>query len=285
MMRRPPRSTQSRSSAASDVYKRQVLVGGAPQPSLVEGVLLLVEGPLLLDQEVRHLAVGDGYPNAPKQLGDLRLAHVGAKVEHDGQTLDAGPELPLVSPGGLGQVASPLRPGVVLFLAEQHVVALEDDVLDNHVLVALEPGIGWKARRIDAQGLFPVDMDLGRLAALAPRLRGVSFPLGRVIGRRRLGSVGLDVGLAFLPLEASVLIPQSLVLLLESAHLHGQLLHQVQKPDDALPSIGVADSRQVKVFEHRKERRPSRARARARMFRSVRRFPYARTRPGTAPTY
>ena len=27
MMRRPPRSTQSRSSAASDVYKRQVPVG------------------------------------------------------------------------------------------------------------------------------------------------------------------------------------------------------------------------------------------------------------------
>src|SRR5450756_145444 len=29
MIRRPPRSTQSRSSAASDVYKRQVLEGGA----------------------------------------------------------------------------------------------------------------------------------------------------------------------------------------------------------------------------------------------------------------
>src|SRR5450756_2835676 len=28
MIRRPPRSTQSRSSAASDVYKRQVLTGG-----------------------------------------------------------------------------------------------------------------------------------------------------------------------------------------------------------------------------------------------------------------
>ena len=29
MIRRPPRSTQSRSSAASDVYKRQILIGAA----------------------------------------------------------------------------------------------------------------------------------------------------------------------------------------------------------------------------------------------------------------
>src|SRR5450756_3165126 len=31
MIRRPPRSTQSRSSAASDVYKRQLWLGPAPQ--------------------------------------------------------------------------------------------------------------------------------------------------------------------------------------------------------------------------------------------------------------
>src|SRR5450756_1750855 len=35
MIRRPPRSTQSRSSAASDVYKRQVLTGGAERALLV----------------------------------------------------------------------------------------------------------------------------------------------------------------------------------------------------------------------------------------------------------
>src|SRR5680860_1903653 len=44
MIRRPPRSTQSRSSAASDVYKRQVLdkvlasaTGGLPRALLVAG--------------------------------------------------------------------------------------------------------------------------------------------------------------------------------------------------------------------------------------------------------
>eukprot|EP00657_Telonema_sp_P-1_P006025 TRINITY_DN23967_c0_g1_i1.p1 TRINITY_DN23967_c0_g1~~TRINITY_DN23967_c0_g1_i1.p1 ORF type:complete len:104 (-),score=21.25 TRINITY_DN23967_c0_g1_i1:119-430(-) len=33
MIRRPPRSTQSRSSAASDVYKRQVSMRISPKPS------------------------------------------------------------------------------------------------------------------------------------------------------------------------------------------------------------------------------------------------------------
>ena len=35
MIRRPPRSTQSRSSAASDVYKRQILFGGLLGPLLL----------------------------------------------------------------------------------------------------------------------------------------------------------------------------------------------------------------------------------------------------------
>src|SRR5450756_1846000 len=35
MIRRPPRSTQSRSSAASDVYKRQILVDGIAHPEEV----------------------------------------------------------------------------------------------------------------------------------------------------------------------------------------------------------------------------------------------------------
>src|SRR5450756_2898681 len=42
MIRRPPRSTQSRSSAASDVYKRQVDFFGRGWPLLGGSVLLLV---------------------------------------------------------------------------------------------------------------------------------------------------------------------------------------------------------------------------------------------------
>ena len=39
MIRRPPRSTQSRSSAASDVYKRQAAAGHVVQPEIIEMVL------------------------------------------------------------------------------------------------------------------------------------------------------------------------------------------------------------------------------------------------------
>src|SRR5450756_722410 len=38
MIRRPPRSTQSRSSAASDVYKRQVITRGEAPPRKIEAI-------------------------------------------------------------------------------------------------------------------------------------------------------------------------------------------------------------------------------------------------------
>eukprot|EP00657_Telonema_sp_P-1_P003425 TRINITY_DN18247_c0_g1_i1.p1 TRINITY_DN18247_c0_g1~~TRINITY_DN18247_c0_g1_i1.p1 ORF type:complete len:119 (+),score=11.60 TRINITY_DN18247_c0_g1_i1:111-467(+) len=42
MIRRPPRSTQSRSSAASDVYKRQVVAVGLVMPESQLGTVLSV---------------------------------------------------------------------------------------------------------------------------------------------------------------------------------------------------------------------------------------------------
>src|SRR5450756_2532874 len=54
MIRRPPRSTQSRSSAASDVYKRQVLLDGGEVPAFPEHQRL-VHG--LLQAEVGLLDV------------------------------------------------------------------------------------------------------------------------------------------------------------------------------------------------------------------------------------
>jgi len=93
--------------------------------------------------------------------------------------------------------------------------------------------------------------------------------------------IGLDVGLALLSLEAGVLILQPLVLFLESAYLYGQLLHEVQKPDDALPGIGVASPREVKVFKRRQERRLSRARVVKSLLWPLR----ARSRPRAAPIH
>src|SRR5450756_152428 len=57
MIRRPPRSTQSRSSAASDVYKRQILAcaGAMPVPVRADGV-----GPLSI-AKTGHFFVGGKY--------------------------------------------------------------------------------------------------------------------------------------------------------------------------------------------------------------------------------
>src|SRR5450756_3148177 len=51
MIRRPPRSTQSRSSAASDVYKRQIGLSGAGKTSvskIIAGVLEPTNGEVLV---------------------------------------------------------------------------------------------------------------------------------------------------------------------------------------------------------------------------------------------
>eukprot|EP01017_Pseudomicrothorax_dubius_P022331 TRINITY_DN2413_c0_g1_i3.p1 TRINITY_DN2413_c0_g1~~TRINITY_DN2413_c0_g1_i3.p1 ORF type:complete len:114 (-),score=43.91 TRINITY_DN2413_c0_g1_i3:149-490(-) len=50
MIRRPPRSTQSRSSAASDVYKRQV----STQSTWVRGTFIIDKA-----QNVRHIGIND----------------------------------------------------------------------------------------------------------------------------------------------------------------------------------------------------------------------------------
>src|SRR5450756_338913 len=67
MIRRPPRSTQSRSSAASDVYKRQwVGCGGAGRTPPTRG-----SGELRL--HVRGVDVGERRLQLGEAIGDLRL--------------------------------------------------------------------------------------------------------------------------------------------------------------------------------------------------------------------
>src|SRR5450756_2885638 len=71
MIRRPPRSTQSRSSAASDVYKRQVLDGEVQRVGGEVGAVHLVR---------RQVAerLGDGLVRDLDRLGEgLTLDHLG----------------------------------------------------------------------------------------------------------------------------------------------------------------------------------------------------------------
>ena len=89
MNRRPPRATQSRSSAASDVYKRQ---DGEPAPGRVAhdhdraGVDAVVEQPPVGDERIvegrrepmtGRQPVGDGKGAAPEHPGEpLSLIHI-----------------------------------------------------------------------------------------------------------------------------------------------------------------------------------------------------------------
>src|SRR5450756_2446957 len=70
MIRRPPRSTQSRSSAASDVYKRQILIRGARQLVTVRGTRGPRRGP---------------------SLNELNVIQDGAILIRDGILVEIGP--------------------------------------------------------------------------------------------------------------------------------------------------------------------------------------------------
>src|SRR5450756_1468329 len=105
MIRRPPRSTQSRSSAASDVYKRQILVGLAiavanideiirvirtsPDPTTARDTLMSRDWPasdvaamITLIDDPRHRLAEDGTARLSfeqaKAILDLRLARLTA---------------------------------------------------------------------------------------------------------------------------------------------------------------------------------------------------------------
>src|SRR5450756_2646600 len=107
MIRRPPRSTQSRSSAASDVYKRQV-----------EDRLDLLPRALIVEHQVKAEVVGE-----------LRI---------DAVTGEAGAEavaaIALDSHGAHGDVGGHQRPGLV---ADAHEAAAAVD-LEGRLLA-----IGW----------------------------------------------------------------------------------------------------------------------------------------------
>src|SRR5450756_1487744 len=86
MIRRPPRSTQSRSSAASDVYKRQGLALGAAAASRVsrERLAAQLDGTVDLEGVQPCDAVGQ------RRLAAARLADQGQAamvVEVDGDVL------------------------------------------------------------------------------------------------------------------------------------------------------------------------------------------------------
>src|SRR5665647_3790498 len=91
MIRRPPRSTPLYSSAASDVYKRQVAVMGT------------LQGPL------RHL--GLDHPRVDPQPALVQPPqHLGGRLDDGGSQLLRGERPPGHQPGGLSPLSSWLPP-------------------------------------------------------------------------------------------------------------------------------------------------------------------------------
>eukprot|EP00657_Telonema_sp_P-1_P009605 TRINITY_DN383_c0_g1_i4.p1 TRINITY_DN383_c0_g1~~TRINITY_DN383_c0_g1_i4.p1 ORF type:complete len:215 (+),score=4.67 TRINITY_DN383_c0_g1_i4:90-734(+) len=115
MIRRPPRSTQSRSSAASDVYKRQVDIdirlGVDPRKAdqMVRGVVALPHG---TGKEVKVLVLCS--PDKEQEARDAGADHVGlddyiAKIEGGWTDIDVIITMPTVMAkvGRLGRVLGP----------------------------------------------------------------------------------------------------------------------------------------------------------------------------------
>ena len=73
MIRRPPRSTQSRSSAASDVYKRQFIDPATQQKVTIEGRKFHTEYSALKPFEGKYsrLQVSRNYTNAITKIGGI----------------------------------------------------------------------------------------------------------------------------------------------------------------------------------------------------------------------
>ena len=80
MIRRPPRSTQSRSSAASDVYKRQGYTIGGVSP-----IGHLVKIKMFIDENLGRFSkvfAAAGHPNAVFEISYVELKRLtGAEID------------------------------------------------------------------------------------------------------------------------------------------------------------------------------------------------------------
>src|SRR5450756_2691272 len=133
MIRRPPRSTQSRSSASSDVYKRQL-------SRLVRGPLNLGEVDSLFDHLVERRQFAELQDHVDELVGDvvhLRLGVEAAKAEADGAVRDVVAEAEsLEDVAGLQGGRGAGRAGADGDIVDAHQQGLAFDVDEAHVEIA-----------------------------------------------------------------------------------------------------------------------------------------------------
>src|SRR5450756_2265129 len=165
MIRRPPRSTQSRSSAASDVYKRQVTDLAAADPALtIDAVLADFDG----RQAAESAASADGV--------NLLTYHRAKGLEWDAVYLPALDEgvLPIRQAKEADEVAEERRLLYVGITRARRFLALSSSSRrPSRFLAALDPAKPKTARPAGAGGRAPA----GRAAAGRVRvLPGAPLP-------------------------------------------------------------------------------------------------------------
>src|SRR5450756_245238 len=107
MIRRPPRSTQSRSSAASDVYKRQLLIHewieqANPDLPLIMTAHASIQGAVFGYE--RTVMLGSDLVLPGGLVRDPRLDYVAMGHIHKPQDLNKGFHPPVIYPGSIERV-------------------------------------------------------------------------------------------------------------------------------------------------------------------------------------
>ncbi len=173
----------------------QVLPRAAAQPGCIHRGLLGVQFRPVFDQPVGQLARRQFDAHIGKKFQDLRLRHVAGEILHQRQRLDPRPELPGIARRQCRQIRPPLARRVVLLFVKQHVGGVDYHVLHQAIFVALELSVRWQLRWVEVQHFLVINLDLGQLAALLPRLRLAPLGFRRVVAAwprclpRRLGLI------------------------------------------------------------------------------------------------
>jgi hypothetical protein len=225
----------------------QVVPRAPAQSGQGRGVLLSVEGGLILDPSVRAGALRDLDAHLREEFHDLRFTHLTGVIQDQRQRCASGAKLSPIPGRQRGQVGLARAGGVIFLLVKADVIRLDDDILADDVLVALELHLGRPGGRIEGPALRAVDRQLGVLGALhtvtghAPLLRG-----GTVEGRR----VRRGRWLPLFALQPIDLIPQPLIVLPPSLVFLLQLFPKVEQQQDALAGGFVLDAAEIKGVQH-----------------------------------
>ncbi len=208
-----------------------------------------MEAILLLNQQIRDCAIGNLHAHIGQQVTDFRFAHQAAIGKHDHERVNARAKLADVARGQRRTIALLGGRRIPYFLAEAHIIGTNEDVLDDHVFIALEDGIRRQRGRVNCQWLLAVDLDWGAFPTLATFNPSVAFGFGRIVcwwarwGRR------FDVWLALFTLQAIDVVTQALDFRLGLTQGRGLIGNDIEQTYNHGPHALIRDTAQIKIVQ------------------------------------